>query len=320
MELVLEKYDFQVKNRFRARGALLFDTDQGPKLLREYEELGNHFMWENEIKERIVQRGSLLVDRVTANREGEVVSQLETGEKFVVYDWYVGDSLDYHSEKQLEQAGENLADLHDNMKNITEEPVALRESLIAGYQRRNRELKRVYHFMRDKRRKSDFELYSLAYFPTFYEKAQNVLKKMQESAYLVTAGAYSADVRHGAYNYHNIIFTRRGIATTDFTSAEYGMQILDLAYFMRKVMEKNNWNGAKGRAILRGYEKKRMLCAQEKEALLLILQYPAKYHKLMSQYMNGKKTWISDKKMEKLLKVWNQEQEKDLFLSDFCTK
>ena len=85
-------------------------------------------------------------------------------------------------------------------------------------------------------------------------------------------------------------------------------------------MEKNNWNGAKGRAILRGYEKKRMLCAQEKEALLLILQYPAKYHNLMSQYKNGKKTWISDKKMEKLLKVWNQEQEKDLFLSDFCTK
>ena len=54
MELVLEKYDFQVKNRFRARGALLFDTDQGPKLLREYEELGNHFMWENEIKDIIV--------------------------------------------------------------------------------------------------------------------------------------------------------------------------------------------------------------------------------------------------------------------------
>ena len=34
-ELIEKKYGFQVKNQYRARGAILFDTKDGPLLLRE---------------------------------------------------------------------------------------------------------------------------------------------------------------------------------------------------------------------------------------------------------------------------------------------
>ena len=50
-ELIEKKYGFQVKNQYRARGAILFDTKDGPLLLREKMKLTGHFEWENEVKE-----------------------------------------------------------------------------------------------------------------------------------------------------------------------------------------------------------------------------------------------------------------------------
>ena len=49
-ELIEKKYGFQVKNQYRARGAILFDTKDGPLLLREKMKLTGHFEWEYEVK------------------------------------------------------------------------------------------------------------------------------------------------------------------------------------------------------------------------------------------------------------------------------
>ena len=57
------------------------------------------------------------------------------------------------------------------------------------------------------------------------------------------------------------------------------------------------------------------LSGEEREFLWIILSYPEKYWKLMNHYINGKKTWISDKNMEKLKAVKEQEQAKENFLN-----
>ena len=92
-EMTLEKYDFQVKNRYRARGAVLLDTNEGPLLLREQNRITGHFALENEIKEHLRQQGMIHLDFAVANREGELVTEWDTGEKYVVYRWFRGDSL-----------------------------------------------------------------------------------------------------------------------------------------------------------------------------------------------------------------------------------
>ena len=56
-ELALEQYDFQIKSRRRARGAVLLETNEGLRLMREYTKITPHFEFENEINpkdERIV--------------------------------------------------------------------------------------------------------------------------------------------------------------------------------------------------------------------------------------------------------------------------
>ena len=314
--LTIEKYGFQVKNRYRARGAVLLDTSEGPRLLREYERIGGNFSFANEVKEILNKKGMTMTDRVVPNCEGELITEWDSGEKYIVYEWYFGEDCDYRNKKILFEAAKNLGKLHRNLSDVTAEPVALLENICSQYERHNKEMKHVYGYMKEKKRKNEFELSALSCFQEFYHKAKEAAKRLSESPYFLEMGGMTKDICHGEYNYHNLIVTKNGIATTNFEHAEYGIQIMDLAYFLRKIMEKNSWNSEKGKAVLEGYRSEKDLQKEELEFLLIALDYPVKYWKLLNQYINRKKTWLSGKNMEKLMGVREQENAKKEFLNE----
>ena len=47
---------------------------------------------------------------------------------------------------------------------------------------------------------------------------------------------------HGDFNQHNVVFRSEYAAVISFDNICYDVQIGDLARFMRKILEKNNWN------------------------------------------------------------------------------
>lgn len=313
-EMTLEKYDFQVKNRYRARGAVLLDTNEGPLLLREQNRLTGHFTLENEIKEHLRQQGMIHLDFAVANREGELVTEWETGEKYVVYRWFRGEECDIRNPQDLRVMAENLGKLHRCLHNYYEEPVPLSEPLLVQYDRHNREMKRVYSYMKEKKRKTEFECYAMQRFGLFYDRAKRAGEQLEKSPYYRKHGVFTRDFCHGEYNYHNLLFSGQGLATTNFEHAAPGVQLMDLAYFMRKTMEKNRWQPEKGRIIWEGYRREAPCEGGELEFLATVLSYPIKYWKLLNQYINGKKTWISNKSIEKLKAVCEQEENKEKFL------
>ncbi len=325
-ELTIEKYGLRVKSRYRSRGALILDTSDGLYLMREYEKISSHFSFENEIKKQLFQRKMILTDRVLPNCDGEMITEWETGDKYVVYHWYSGGACDYQRVTDLELAAKNLGVLHRNLKDFSEErqPNAVidaddKETMVEKYGRYNRELKRVYQYMKQKKRKNQFEMQALSCFHEFYEKAERAKEELAKSDFVKQCGGGNRDVCHGAYNYHNLIFTRDGVATTNFENASYGIQLMDLAYFLRKVQEKTGWQVDRGRAVLTGYSAEMPIEPDQMEFLCQILSYPVKYRKLMNQYMNGKKSWISDKNMEKLMAVKKMESAKEKFLRNMAT-
>lgn len=318
-EQTIEKYGFQVKNRYRARGAVLLDTNEGPRLMREYSEIKSHFAFENYIKNHLMENGISMTDYVIPNREGELVTEWETGEKYVVYQWFYGDECDYKSRQGLFLAGQNLGRLHKNLRQLAQKKVPVSECLLAKYERHNREMKRVYGYMKGKKRKNEFELFAMECFHGFFSQAQQAKERLEKSDYFQKNGHETQDVCHGEYNYHNLIITKTGVATTNFERAAFGMQLMDLAYFFRKVMEKNSWNAEKGKVVLEAYQSELGLKKEEKEFLSIVLGYPVKYWKLLNQYINGKKSWISNKNMEKLIGVREQEKAKKHFL-EFMSK
>lgn len=319
-EQTLERYNFQVKNRYRVRGAVLLETEEGLRMLRQCDRPGEHFVFENRVKDYLADKGFTMTDRVIKNTDGEFVTEWESGEKYVVYQWYAGNECDYRNRHELCLAAENLGKLHLALRKMSEEPVSPEENLLERYKRRGREMKRVYRFMKGKKRKSCFELYALACYPEFARKADEAEKRLEQSVYFRENGTGTRDLCHGEYNYHNLIMTADGVATTNFERMAFGMQLMDLAYFFRKVMEKNNWDGEKGKAVLDSYHKVAQLSGEEREFLYIVLSFPEKYWKLMNHYINGKKTWISDKNMEKLKGVKEQEQAKENFLQNVFFK
>ena len=118
-EAAIAGYDLTVHKRYRSRGGWVLETKSGPKLLREYETIRSHFQLENSIKEYLIKKGFSMVDNVMLNTDGEAVTEVETGEKYVVYNWFLGDECDLRSEICLADAGENLGRLHKAVDGFT---------------------------------------------------------------------------------------------------------------------------------------------------------------------------------------------------------
>ena len=119
---------------------------------------------------------------------------------------------------------------------------------------------------------------------------------------------------HGDYNQHNVIFSREGIAVVHFENFLYQESVGDLANFIRKMMEKNNWNAGLGMDLIRGYDRVRKLSPEELKYLYVYLAYPEKFWKIANRYYNSHKAWLSGRNIEKLEKVVAQEDAREQFL------
>ena len=119
---------------------------------------------------------------------------------------------------------------------------------------------------------------------------------------------------HGDYNQHNVIFSREGIAVVHFENFLYQESVGDLANFIRKMMEKNNWNAGLGMDLTRGYDRVRKLSPEELKYLYVYLAYPEKFWKIVNFYYNSRKVWIPGRHMEKLERLLIQQGVKKAFL------
>lgn len=185
------------------------------------------------------------------------------------------------------------------------------------FAKRNRELKRIHSYIRKKRRKNEMELGLLNAFSYYYEQGCEAERMDAEGEIyhnLYQKALQQRQYIHGSYNYHNLLIQGKRIATTNFENTKMGIQVLDLYGFIRKVMEKNGWQCGLGSQILDVYRQNRTLSEQECKLLYTLLLYPEKYWKQCNFYYNGKKSWMSVKNFDKLLRLQAQEQDRRQFL------
>ncbi len=147
---------------------------------------------------------------------------------------------------------------------------------------------------------------------------------------------------HGNYTYHNIImintaqigysnwkpaynsdyvtaaaFKNKGssnMATTNFDKACVGVQITDLYLFIRKVMEKNDWDVDLGSMIINTYTDILPVDKDELKLLYVLLLYPEKFWKITNFYYNGKKSWVPQRNIQKLIGIQEQMERKKKFM------
>ena len=320
---ILEQYDIDVKNTRKVRDAVLCDSKQGLFLIKELRFSEKRLRVLERIGEHLKQQGCDYIDWILKTKENELYCISEEGTKYFLKKWFSGKECDIHKEKDILDATSNLAKIHLALRGFVgdedeEIRITTAEDLRQEYFRHNREMKKVRTFMRDKVDKGDFELTFLKYFDSMYATADSALERLKASNYeeLLEECKQTGSLVHGDYNYHNVLMTYSGIATTNFEHVQSNIQVTDLYYFLRKAMEKNQWDAALGDKILSCYQKIIPFKKGELDYVATCLVYPEKFWKAANSYYRSRKVWIPAKNLEKLELVIEQTDKKKDFLEN----
>ena len=319
---VLEQYDFEVKRTWKGRGVYFLDTSGGVYMLEEHR-------GSEEKLEKLCQLLTSLetvqffkTDLPVRAKEGQFIVKDSEGSSYILKRWRDGRECDPRSELDVCRSMEGLGIFHDQAKDLWEFDSLEQRSryegsnLIEEMEKRTRELKKVQTFIRKKQRKSDFESAYLEVIPKFLSQAVEIGRNMRESGYETLRQEAFAEgkICHGEYMQHNVLFDRSKLIITNFEHAHLDLQCVDVALFLRKIMEKQGWRIAQGEKFLHAYEIICPLGEKERMILALRMSYPEKLWKLANHYYHTNKAWIPAKNLEKLKTFVNQQKEREKFV------
>ena len=266
----LAQYELTADRSARTRGALLCYTSRGFLILREFHGSEKKLEKQQELLLRLQENG-INTDYFLRNNQESLVSKDKTEQRFTLQHWYEGKECDTKSREDILKSVRTLARLHILMKMEPVEEYRER-SLREEYLRHNQELRKIRKFIRNKGASNVFEKNYLASVEQFLER------------------------------------DNLGTAVTNFGHWSFDIQIADLYRFMRKILEKYNWNLELAGEMLREYHKIRPISAEEWKNLRVRFTYPEKYWKLANYYYSHKKVWISEKNVEKLQNLIRQRE------------
>ena len=221
------------------------------------------------------------------------------------------------AEKELEGSGITLFRMQE--EGVPEIPDFLKadqDSLLTEYERHNRELNKVKNYIRNKNKKNRFELLFMNVYESYREQANEVTERLKQQALHLQTGVAEQmrGLCHGDYNQHNVLLSQGEWVILNFEQMTYDIMVQDLANFVRKILEKYNWNTGLGIEMITEYTNVRKLLPEESEQLYLRLAYPKKFWKIANHYSSSRKSWISGRDIEKLEKIIAQEPQRKQFL------
>lgn len=250
------------------------------------------------------------VDTIIPDREGNLIVKDEQENGYILRRWLEGRECDTRSERELLLAASRLGAMHCVMK-LPLDQKDVQEPPELEFIRHNRELQKIRKFIRKKRPSHDFEREYLAHVEEYLQWGQEALLMLQQSKVcgLLQKSLEEGCVCHGEFNQHHLLFERPKIMVTGFDRWKFGLQVSDLYCFMRKILEKYNWDISLGKKLLSAYDRERKLSDEEHDYLKICFSYPEKYWKIADYYYSHNKAWISEKNVKKLRTVTAQKRQ-----------
>lgn len=313
---VLEQYPFDVEEVLKGRGAYICKTNQGKIILREFPGSKERAAALEQILLRLQEAG-VDADVILHTTEGELLAK--DGEETAYYarNYIDGRECDPKNRDDILRAMEEMATVHVALHgSMEQEKCVPGEAFLGEVRKHNRELRKVRNYIHGKHKKNAFEMMFMQHFDVFMSQAQAVEQRLER--WLAGAGEDRRKemygICHGDYNQHNVLFAGKRTYLTNWEQACCDMQVVDVAHFLRKLMEKHNFHVGLASDMMRAYEKRRKLSADEWEQLYLRMAYPEKFWKVANHYFNSNKAWVSGRDIEKLRKVLEQEEKRQEFL------
>ena len=352
---VLDQYDLEFDSIRRGKGVLCLTSGKTEYCLMPFKGSEKRLFEEAQLLDYLYGRGHL-ADCMIKTREGGYVARNEYQDPFTLRLWHPGDECVSSDADKLIRAVKKLARLHIDMKNVPEfeppeeqtdcqgelsdsfeesswkndgdssaqirkkSPEESRhiESCEQTLTRHTRELKKIRTFVQARKSKNTFETQILESFPYHSEQAKRALAILRECGYerqLEAAVAERAFI-HGTYNYHFVYLQKDTESVVNFSKYAIQVQILDLYEFIRKTMEKNNWDLELGKRLIDSYCSIREVKPEELMVLYACLLYPDKYWKQLNTYFTSNKVWIPLRNQEKLSLALCQSELRENFVKN----
>ena len=206
---VLENYDFEVIRTQKSRNAILCETNKGWYILKEYK--GPVFRLEMMAKvlEGVRQNGFTRAEQLLYTKEGALFCCDQEQNRCIVKSWPQGRECSLKDGQECRDAMRTLAVLHSalHFPQLQQEYGLHAVSLAEEYEKRNRELRKVRRFLREKGQKTTFEINLQQTFDLFLEEAERVTEDVRSYGTLLDARECeeSGSFCHGDYQHHNLL-------------------------------------------------------------------------------------------------------------------
>ena len=305
-EAILAQYEIEIQEVAKGRGSFICDTDRGRLLLvpfRGSKEKGlllHHFLKELEAK-------GFLVEQILMNKNKEAISEDEySGENFLLKTYVEGTEISTGKLEEMKEALRMLAIYHNLAEEVTleMEDKILSENATDSWSRHYRELIKVRNYIRNRKKKSEFEQIYMKHYEHNRKAAEDSLLLLER----VAKENPSCLMCHGDFNHHNVLISKGMYRMVHFEKFVFHWPMLDVSNFVRKMLEKNQWDSHMGIELIMEYNRYRNLKSQDYRLLYGLLLFPEKFWKVTNHYMNSRKSWISGREIDKLKKVIEQEE------------
>lgn len=322
-EAILSQYEMEINEVTKGRGAFICDTSNGRKLLvpfRGSKEKGKA-LW-NFLKE--LKESGFEVEQIEQNMKSEAVTEDEyTQDRFLLKDYVDGVEISASKLEEMKEAVRMLAIYHnvseqllleqetkEGLRTATLQPSGNVGENTEIWQRHYRELIKVRNYIRNRKKKTEFEQIYMKHFEHNRKTAEKSLELLQEEFDQPSRSVLC----HGDFNQHNILLCNGQYRIVHFENIQYNWAMTDLANFIRKMLEKNDWSESVGMELISEYDRYRPMRVAEYRQLYGLLLFPEKFWKVTNHYMNSRKTWISERDIDKLKRVIEQEEKRLNFL------
>ena len=308
-EAILSQYEIEVKEITKGRGSFICNTDKGKKVLLPFRGSKEKGMQLYQFL-LALQEKNFVVEQIELTKKKEAVAEDEyTGELFLLKNYVEGSEISTSRIEDMKEAIHLLAIYHNVSEQINGQTQDIE---LEVWRRHYRELIKVRNYIRNRKKKNEFEQIYMKHFEHNLQFAEKSIRLLEECEEPAPRCVYC----HGDFNQHNILLSSGTYRIINFEGISYNWAMVDVAHFLRKMLEKNDWSEVLGKELVAEYERYRPMYRTEYRQLYGLLLFPEKFWKVTNHYMNSRKTWIAERDVEKLKKVIEQEEKRLNFMEN----
>lgn len=308
-EAILSQYEIEIQEVTKGRNCFICDTNMGKLALvpfRGSQEKGMQFCrFLSKLREK-----NFCAEQIILTQSQVAVAEDEyTGERFILKTYVEGNEISTSRLEDMKEAVRILAIYHNAADGLEIEELAQKPNEVTETcQRHYKELIKVRNYIRNRKKKSDFEKLYMKHFEHYRSSAEESLLMLEDNTQKLFC--------HGDFNQHNVLISNGEYKIVNFENYIYSWPMTDLANFLRKMLEKNAWDMQKGLDLIAEYDRYRPMNKEEYRQLYGLLLFPEKFWKVTNHYMNSRKTWMSGREIDKLSKVIEQETLRLIFMEN----